>query len=257
VFPRSQSKIGVDSDVIPDSQPASHSGGTVGGGKQGVDMENAANILKQLSLEENQNEDDLEEEDSDDRSINDSNSDGHESNDGLLHDTHCGNSGFYSESDPGLPQSQAVIPVDSVPVVAGPSSQTESSFIAEPGPTVTMTTTAMAISPQTPEMQLTSEPVNEVLQHCDQPSIDKAPGPALVQQGQSRSSSRLTKARQVVSADDRPSLSSPIQAIDNVTTGPGTIQVDNDADVPLPKPKHATRGRATATKSNKGKGHAL
>ena len=235
VFPRS---LPVDqvSDVIPDSQPASCSGRNMGG-KQGVDMNNVANILRQLSFEENEKEDEDPEED-----YHDSSESNHDGNSGYYHDgfehnnfdsdhSNCNdNDNFHhdapaSESEPpqAYAQSLRVIPitVDSVP---------SSSFITDSEPT------AMAISSPTPETQLTAEVVQ-----CDQsskaPPTGKKPSrraPVQTQKGQSRSSSRLTKALQVA---DPLSLPSPIQQ----------PIIDTTDDVPPPKPKRATCGRA-ATK---------
>ena len=218
MFPRSPDQVG---EVIPDSQPASSSGGNMGG-KQGIHINNVADILKQLSFEEKEKDTEKDDEEEDNRfdkiGINDS--DDHES------DVTVDDPVYYDGSQ--LPQSQA--PYES--------------FTIDEEPT-TIDTNTLTISSQTPETE-TVQLMGEV-QHCDQaPPIQigtsKIQKPSLaarsVQKGQSRSSSRLAKALQVDDTISLPSLT-PIPLIDTTE------------DVPPPKPKRATRGQAATTKGKK------
>jgi hypothetical protein len=232
VFPRSLDQV---SDVIPDSQPASFSGGNMGG-KQGANINNVANILKQLSFEENLKEKDEEDEDEDhdNRSDGHRDPDGHKSNSDGYDTDHRDNLNedlyLYVSQPRALPvDPQPLIPMDSVP-----SSSDSESFTA--------------ISSQTLETQLTD--VNEVqLPNHDQsskapPSTGKKPSRAVVQnlKGPSRSSSRISKVLQV---DDPLSESLPSLA-------PIQPRASDTTDDVTPMPKCATRGRAAATKP-KGK----
>jgi hypothetical protein len=238
VFPRSLEKV---SEVIPDSQAASCSGGSMGG-KQVVDMSNVANILKQLSFEENLKEKEDEEEDHDNRSDGHRDPEGHESEYGFNSDNEDNEDVYRYESQPRvLPVTvdpEPLIPMDSAP---------SSSFIAEP----TVTTTA-TISSQTLETQLTGDEVQLHDQSSKAPPTVKKPSRAPVQKGpvnaggpiQSRSSSHLVKAPSL-QVDDSDPLSLPSLA-------PIQPRATDTTDDVTPKPKRATRGRAAATKS-KGK----
>jgi hypothetical protein len=184
------------------------------GGKQGIQINNVADILKQLSFEEKEKDDEEEDNIFDKIGINDSDRDVHES------DVDDSDLLYYDGSQ--LPQSQA--------------------------PYESFTIDTLTISSQTPETE-TAQLMGEVQPRCDQAP---GPGPPIqigtskiqrpsrapsVQKGQSRSSSRLAKALQV---DDPLSLPS-LTPIPLITT----------KDVPPPKPKRATRGRAATTKGKK------
>ena len=221
VFPRSQV-----SDVIPDSQPASCSAGNMGDNLKQVgdsDMNNVADILKQLSFEENEKEGDLEEEDnrsdggnSDHRHVNDDHNSNKNSESDYLD---CNSNDVYGYGNEP-PQFKSLISMDSVP--------SSSSAVTEP-----TTVTTMAISSQTPETLLTDEVAHHDKSSKAPPTGKKPSRAAPVQKGQSRSSSRLTKA-----PADPLSLPSPVQPIDTT----------NDVPPPMPLTKRGTRVRAAATK---------
>ena len=203
VFPRSQ----VTED-FSDSQPASQSGGGNMGGNQRLDMNNVANILKQLSFEENE-EDEEEEEDRSDHCLHNDSEDNNDND-------------FYA-SDP--PRAQSMTP-DTAPVPSQITSVMIANAIAEP-----------TNSRNAPTLTRNMHPADDG-QHDRQSgsSIDKAlAGPKKTTPSQTtrRSSSRMTKTKAVSGTDSNiPPVPHPIQPID--TAGA----------VPPSKPKRATRGTA-------------
>ena len=211
MFPRSLPADQVG-DIIPDSQPASCSGGNMGGNQE-VEVNKAANILEQLSFEEifdkNSEDEDLEEGYSSNHH-EDGNS-GYNYPDGFEHNNFDSDNGNHCHND----------------------NNNDNLHHDPPAPTASDSEPLQAQSLQVipvPGTQLTAEVQSE---SSKAPLTGKKAPRIQTQKGQSRSSSRLTKALQVA---DPPSqaLPSPIQQ----------PIIDTTDHVPPPKPKCATRGRA-------------